>query len=269
MSEHDRPDDIVDPDDADAVAPVPEADADEDEDARGRLEGMIESLLFVAATPLPLRKLVEVLDGPSVREVKAALEGLRRAYDSPNRGVRLVAVAGGFQLRSAPENAACVRALTRERPVRLGRAAMETLAIVAYKQPATRAEIEAIRGVDADAALGSLLAKRLIRIAGRKESVGRPLLYTTTPEFLEVFGLNELRDLPALKEVGAAPEADDDTATQSGGDGDPTAEDTEPGGSELAAPSGGADPTWAGAGEWAGSNGAGKQGGSEPGPDHG
>lgn len=268
MSEPDRsPDDVEDVESPEPMAA--DEGAEDQAHERARLAGIIESLLFVAGSPLSLRKLLEVLNGPSAKEVKAALEVLAETYDAPERGVRLAAVAGGYQLRSAAENAEWVRALTRERPVRLGRAAMETLAIVAYKQPTTRAEIEAIRGVDADAALSSLLAKRLVRIAGRKETIGRPLLYTTTPEFLELFGLNELRDLPALKEIGAAPKADDDTAARDGDDGDPAAEDSEPGRSELAAPRGGADPAWASPGQWAGGDGAGGEGGPEPGSDHG
>jgi segregation and condensation protein B len=123
------------------------------------------------------------LDGPSTSEVKAAIARITEVYAQNGRGIRLVAVSGGFQFRTAPENATWVRALLRERPARLGRAAMETLAIVAYKQPATRADVEAIRGVDADSALNTLLQKRLIKIAGRKEAAGRPLMYATTPEF--------------------------------------------------------------------------------------
>ena len=137
-------------------------------------------------------RMVDVLDGPTAKEIKAALERLMAEYNRPGRGIHLLAVAGGYQFRSAPANAEWVRALLRERPARLGRAALETLAIIAYKQPATRAEIEAVRGVDADSAITTLLAKRLIKIAGRKEAVGRPLMYATTPEFLEVFGLNDL-----------------------------------------------------------------------------
>ena len=115
-------------------------------------------------------------------------------------------MAGGYQFRTARENAEWVRAVFRDKPARLGRAALETLAIIAYKQPATRAEIEAIRGVDVDGVVTTLLARRLIKIAGRKEAVGRPLLYSTTPEFLEAFGLKDLKELPSLKELGPAPD---------------------------------------------------------------
>jgi segregation and condensation protein B len=234
-----------------------------------RLEAILESLLFAAGMPVPLRKLVEVLNGPAVREVKAALASLAARYAGHGRGVHLVTVAGGYQFRTVPENAEWVRALLRERPPRLGRAMLETLAIVAYKQPVTRAEIEAIRGVDVDSSLGALLARRLIRIAGRKEAVGRPLLYATTPEFLEVFGLRDLGELPALKEIGPVPETDDETCAEDGGLGRAAAEDLEPGGDQLAAPRGGADPRGAIAGERPSGAGAGDEGGPPAGSDHG
>jgi segregation and condensation protein B len=210
--------------------------------ARERLDGILESLLFAAGGPLPLRRMVDVLEGPTAKEIKAALERLTTEYNRPERGIHLLAVAGGYQLRSAPGNAEHVRVLLRERPARLGRAALETVAIIAYRQPATRAEIEAVRGVDADSALNSLLAKRLIKIAGRKETVGRPLMYATTPEFLEVFGLNDLGELPALKEIGPVQEPEDETASDDGDEWRAATEDSEPRGDQLATGSGGSDP---------------------------
>jgi segregation and condensation protein B len=225
--------------------------------ARERLDGIVESLLFAAGTPLALRRLVDVLDGPPAREVKAAIERLMAEYNRPERGFHLLAVAGGFQFRSAPAYSDWVRTLLRERPARLGRAALETLAIIAYKQPATRAEIEAVRGVDADSALTSLLAKRLIKIAGRKEAVGRPLMYTTTPEFLEVFGLNDLNELPALKEIGPVQEPEDETLSDGGDEWRAAAEDPQSRGGELAADGGEHDPRRASDGERADGDGAG------------
>jgi segregation and condensation protein B len=230
--------------------------------ARQRLDGIVESLLFAAGTPLALRRMVDVLDGPTAKEIKAALERLTADYNRPERGVHLLAVAGGYQFRSAPANAEWVRALLRERPARLGRAALETLSIVAYKQPATRAEIEAVRGVDADSALTTLLAKRLIRIAGRKEAVGRPLMYATTPEFLEVFGLNDLSELPVLKEIGPVQEPEDETVTDDGDEWRATAEDPEPRGDQLAARGGSDDPGGPGVGEREDGDGAGDAGAS-------
>jgi len=233
-----------------------------------RLESIIESVLFAAGAPVGLQRLTEVLNGPPPREVKRAIESLTAHYDTHERGIRLMAVAGGYQFRTAPENNEWVRALLRERPVRLGRAALETLAVIAYKQPVTRAEIEAVRGVDADSSVSSLLSKRLIKIAGRKETVGRPLVYATTPEFLEVFGLKDLKDLPALKEIGPAPENDDDAATDDFDQPGTLAEAPEPGGDQLAPESGEPDPGGEGASERPSGDGAGDEGGPETGSNH-
>jgi segregation and condensation protein B len=168
----------------------------------GRLPALIESLLFAAAAPVPVTRLVEALGGPSRAEVVRALEELARSYERDARGVRLVQVAGGYQLRTPAEHGPWVRRLLRERPPRLTRPMLETLAIVAYRQPCTRLDIEAVRGVEADAVLSTLLERRLVRIAGRKEAPGRPLLYTTTRDFLEVFGLPDLGALPPLRDLG-------------------------------------------------------------------
>lgn len=215
--------------------------------ARERLDGIVESLLFAAGAPLPLKRMVDVLAGPTAKEIRVAVERLMAEYNQAGRGVQLLAVAGGFQLRSAPDNAEYVRALLRERPARLGRAALETLAIIAYKQPATRAEIEAVRGVDCDSAITTLLSRKLIKIAGRKEAVGRPLMYGTTSEFLEVFGLNDLTQLPALKEIGPVQEPEDETVIDDVADEwRTTTEDPQPSGRELAAGGGAADPAGAG-----------------------
>jgi segregation and condensation protein B len=114
----------------------------------------------------------------------------------------LVEVAGGWQFRTAPEHHAPVRVLFKEKPLRLTRASIETLAIIAYKQPVTRLEIEAVRGVDSSGVLESLVERRVVRIAGRRDVPGRPLVYTTTPLFLEVFGLKDMKSLPTLAELG-------------------------------------------------------------------
>lgn len=242
-----------------------------------RLDSILESLLFASSTPLSLRRLVQLLEGPTAKEIMASFGRLRQLYNDGRRGLRLVEVAGGYQFRTAPENADHVRALLREKPARLGRATLETLAIIAYKQPVTRAEIEAIRGVDVEGALSSLLSKRLIKIAGRKEAVGRPLLYTSTPEFLEVFGLKDLNELPTLKELPIG-EASDETfasaAADAGGEAElgaepgAAAEAVESGGSELAASGGGADPGGEGPRQREGGDGAGDEGGSPEGSDH-
>jgi segregation and condensation protein B len=171
-----------------------------------RLAAVIESLLVAAGQPVPLARLVQALDGPDRREVEAALACLAARYDGEGRGIRLVRVAGGYQVRTPPEHGPWVRRLLGTRPPRLSRPMLETLAIVAYRQPCTRVEIEAIRGVDADATLSTLLDRRLVRLVGRKEAPGRPLLYGTTREFLEVFGLPDLGALPPLRELGESAE---------------------------------------------------------------
>jgi segregation and condensation protein B len=168
----------------------------------GQLPAVIESLLFAAGAPVPVARLVEALEGPSRSEVVQALDALAAEYERCGRGLRLVQVAGGYQLRTPAEHGPYIRRLLRERPPRLSRPMLETLAIVAYRQPCTRVEIEAIRGVEADAVLATLTDRRLVRILGRKEAPGRPLLYGTTKEFLEVFGLPDLSALPTLRELG-------------------------------------------------------------------
>ena len=171
-------------------------------DDLGRLPALVESLLFAAGRSVPLSQLIEALDGPSRAEVLGALEHLARTYEREGRGLRIVHVAGGWQLRTPAEHGPWVRRLLRERPPRLSRPTLETLAIVAYRQPCTRLEIEAVRGVDAEAVLTTLIERRLVRIVGRKEAPGRPLLYATTREFLEVFGLPDLNALPPLRDLG-------------------------------------------------------------------
>jgi segregation and condensation protein B len=165
-----------------------------------RLKPVVEAVIFAAADPTTVRRLRDVVDGATAAEIKAALLALQEDYAA--RGVRLAEVAGGWQMRSAPEHQEVVKRLFKEKPFRLTRAGMETLAVIAYRQPATRAEVEAIRGVDASAVLESLVERRLVRIAGRRDVPGRPLVYVTTQEFLETFGLKDLKSLPTLPELG-------------------------------------------------------------------
>jgi len=172
-----------------------------------RLRSILESLLFAAGDPVPLGKLVQLLPGYEKREVVRTLTELGEEYARDERGFRLQQIAGGYQLRTSRANAEFVKALLAQRPVRLTRASLETLAVVAYRQPVTRPEIEAIRGVDVDAVLTTLLERRLVRVLGRKDVVGRPLLYGTTPEFLETFGLKDLASLPTLEELGSSADA--------------------------------------------------------------
>ena len=169
---------------------------------REEIKSIIESLLFVADGPLTVQRLGEVLEGVEQEtHSQATLDELQSELESGRRGVRLVEVAGGYQLRTAKVNADWVKKLLGGRPARMGRATLETLAIIAYRQPITRAEIEAIRGVDVDGVINTLLERSLIRAVARKDVPGRPFLYGTTPEFLQLFNLKDLTHLPTLKEM--------------------------------------------------------------------
>jgi segregation and condensation protein B len=163
------------------------------------LKSIVESLLFVAEEPLTLHRLAEVIDGADKNEIAAALGQVRIDLETNRRGVRLVEVAGGYQLRTPKENADWVKKFLGGRPARMGRATLETLAIIAYRQPVTKAEIEAIRGVDVDGVVNTLMERNLIRPVGRKDVPGRPFLFGTTAEFLQLFNLKDLSELPTLK----------------------------------------------------------------------
>ena len=194
---------------------------------RDQLKSILESLLFASEGPVTIHRLGEVLEGVERSEISSALQELQAEYDAGGRGFRLAEVAGGYQMQTARENADWVKKLYRDRPQRMSRATLETLAIVAYKQPITRAEIEAIRGVDVDGVVATLLDRRLIRIVARKDVPGRPFLYGTTPEFLQLFNLKDLSHLPTLKEMEemTLPE-------QEGGAPSPPPEETPPESSE-------------------------------------
>jgi len=161
----------------------------------------MEALLCVSEGPVTLDKIQTVLEDYDRKELHEALNQLIEEYRTRDGALEIVEVASGFQVRTRPEFSKWIRKLKQQKPSRLTRSSLETLAIIAYNQPVTRAEIENIRGVDSMGVLGSLVEKQLIRIIGRKEVPGRPLLYGTTPEFLEVFGLKNLKSLPTLKEI--------------------------------------------------------------------
>lgn len=165
--------------------------------SRGHLKSVIESLVFVAdqaITPLSLGRIVKAKQA----DVRALLDEIRADYEG--RGIELIEVGGGFQFRSAAASAPFVRDLVAHRPVRLTRAQLETLALIAYRQPITRPEIDDVRGVDSGSAIKVLLDRDLVKILGRKDEAGRPLLYGTGPQFLEFFGMKSLQDLPTLRE---------------------------------------------------------------------
>jgi segregation and condensation protein B len=165
-----------------------------------RLKAILESLLFAAGEPIPLARLAAVLDNVARDQIKRALGEMILGYGAGARGVILEEVAGGYQLRTPKEHALYVRKLLAAKPPRLSRPLLETLAIIAYRQPVTRPEIEQLRGVDSGGVLETLLERRLVRIAGRKEAPGRPIMYATSAEFLQVFGLRDLDSLPDLEE---------------------------------------------------------------------
>ena len=149
----------------------------------------------------PSIRLGEVLEGVGKADLRSTLDELQAELENNRRGIRLVEVAGGYQLRTPKVNADWVKKFLGGRPARMGRATLETLAIIAYRQPITRAEIEAIRGVDVDGVINTLLDRSLIRAVARKDVPGRPFLYGTTPEFLQLFNLKDLTHLPTLKEM--------------------------------------------------------------------
>ena len=168
---------------------------------REEVKSIVESLLFVADGPLTLQRFAEVLDGVEKGTIQEVLRELQSECEGESRGVRLVEVAGGYQLRTTKSNADWVKKFLGGRPARMGKATLETLAIIAYRQPLTTAEIEAIRGVDVDGVIATLLERSLIRAVARKDVPGRPFLYGTTPEFLQLFNLKDLTHLPTLKEM--------------------------------------------------------------------
>jgi segregation and condensation protein B len=167
-------------------------------DESARLVSIVESLLFAADKPLALKSIGDLLGENDLGKIRAAVASVEEAYAS--RGVQLHSVAGGYQFRTNAENATWVQKLLAQKPVRLTRAQLETLAIVAYRQPITRPEIDQIRGVDSGGTLKTLMDRLLLRILGKKEEPGRPMLYGTTREFLEFFNLGDLKDLPTLRE---------------------------------------------------------------------
>ena len=165
------------------------------------LRPIVEALLFVATEPLSPDRLRDLLDGVERSRLSAAIDDLREAYRRGNHGLTIVEVGGGYEMVTVAEAAPWIRkmAATKSAP-RLSKPALETLAIVAYKQPLTRPEIEAIRGVDVAGVVKTLMDRRLVKIVGRKDVVGRPMMFGTTKEFLQAFGLKDLSDLPTLRD---------------------------------------------------------------------
>jgi segregation and condensation protein B len=210
----------IDPNPEVAVAVDPAADVP-------RSASIIESLLLVSEHPLSLEKAAQVLGGISRASVREAIRVLQAKYPPDSSGIVIEEVAKGIQFRTNPANQEYVRELFDIKPARFSRAALETLSIVAYKQPVTRLEIEQIRGVDCAGSLKTLMERRLVRVVGKKDVIGRPFLFGTTREFLEIFGLANLSDLPSMRDIeeflsaaagGVVPEAPGEERLRHGAD---------------------------------------------------
>jgi segregation and condensation protein B len=185
---------------------------------RDQQKKIVEALVLGSREPVAASRIAEIVPGCTPPLVKELVKELELEYERDDRAFEIWEVAGGYQIRTRPEFAGYLRQLQRERTFRLSRAALETLAVIAYKQPVTRAEIENIRGVEVGAVVRSLVERKLVRVAGHREVPGRPLLYATTKRFLEVFGFARLEDLPTLREIdelvlpGMGPESETDEA---------------------------------------------------------
>ena len=200
------------------------------------LKKVLETLLFITDAPLPVSRIGQICDIKSRERIEGALQELRKAYDDEGRTLQVMQVAGGWQLATRPEYGIWVRKLYHNKmTVRLTQAALETLCIIAYKQPITRAEIEAIRGVEVIGPLETLSQRKLITVVGRRETIGRPIMYGTTSEFLRQFGLNSLDDMPKLESfnienVAAGAQAtavelvEEETAVETVAEGEPPAD---------------------------------------------
>ncbi len=167
------------------------------------LPAIVECIIFTAESALSLDRLCEMLPEFERDQIKAALTDLTVACEERGGGVQLAEVAGGWQFRTHPDFQQYVTRHIKTKSAKFSQSALETLAIVAYRQPITRVEVEHLRGVDCGGVLKSLLEKRLVKILGKKDIPGRPLIYGTSKEFLEVFGLKDLKSLPTLKEIQA------------------------------------------------------------------
>ena len=219
MSNMDVPEDAV----------VEQGSADEAEVA-----ATTEAILFASDKPLPPAKISEIGELGGVRRVRQAVETLNLRYERMGCAFRIVEIAGGYQMQTLPEYADVLARLVKSRSEsRLSQAALETLAIVAYRQPVLRADIEAIRGVACGEVLRGLMEKNLVRIVGRADEIGRPMLYGTTKHFLEVFGLASLKDLPNAEQLrlppgAAADDRAEETRTDDSAEATEAAEATEP-----------------------------------------
>jgi len=174
------------------------------------LKQIVESLLFVSDSPLSLDRLYTLLEEFDREAIREAVTAITADCTLARRGIELIQVAGGYQFRSRSEFADYIRRLKKLKPVRFSPSSLETLAIIAYRQPVTRGEIEYFRGVDSGGVLKNLLDKKLIKIIGKKDIPGKPLIYGTTKEFMETFSLKDLASLPTLREIEELVDSGDD-----------------------------------------------------------
>ena len=178
---------------------------------------VLEALLFASEAPVEAERIQEVLDLPSPGQARELVSVLTERLDGQGRALQIIEVGGGYRLVTRPEVAPWLVKLARSRTrSRLSRSSLETLAIIAYRQPASRPDIDAVRGVNSEAVLDNLLDRRMVRIAGRKDSPGRPFLYETTRDFLIAFGLRDLADLPKVEGDLVIPETPPDAAGATG-----------------------------------------------------
>jgi segregation and condensation protein B len=175
---------------------------------------IVEALLFASGKPLTLKEIHDCVPETEMGDIRQALAELVGEYEAMGRSFALREVAGGYQFRTANDYAPYVLKLFRSSPARLSKAALETLAIIAYKQPILRQEIERLRGVEAGGILKTLMEKELVKVVGRKNLPGKPLIYGTTRRFLEVFDLRDLDSLPKLREIKALGPSDEPEAPQ-------------------------------------------------------
>ncbi len=198
-----------------------------------QLKSAIEALLFIAGSPLPVERLKGIFEDATAEQVEAQLRALKTDYEARNAGIMLTEVANGWQLATCADQAPWIRKYkTVKVNTRLSRPALETLAIIAYKQPLTRTEIEAIRGVNIGGIVRNLMERRLVKIVGKKDVPGKPMLYGTTADFLQYFGLKDLSSLPTLKEFQELDAGEDamiaeQAAAEAGGEEAPAADSAE------------------------------------------
>lgn len=170
-------------------------------DINPELKGAVESIIFISEGPITLSEIQNILEGLDLETIKAIAEELKNEYEQRNSGIKITEVAGGYQMVTSPNYAQFIKKFYKiKHSEKLTMPSLETLSIIAYKQPVTKIEMESIRGVNIDGVIKNLLEKGLIRIVGRKEVVGRPFVYGTTKSFLEYFGLNSLEELPEIEE---------------------------------------------------------------------